>query len=274
LLTSSIALLPLSAAAQVVISEVAYDPAGSDDGREWIEVRNTGATTVDLSKWSFSDGGSTKHALSAPPKNGGKGSLAVPAGGFLILADDAPTFEVTYPAVADVADTTMNLKNPSAGSSLSVMLYDERKQLVDTFTYAGGTVAKNSGDTAQRFGNAIAASPPTPGTSNVRAPARTATAAAAKQAPAPPTSRASAKKDRTHAASRPVEQSSPEEEPTAPSATATPVLQAAAAGGAAPGASYWYAAALGLALAGAGAAYATSVLRQDEWEIEDVEETV
>lgn len=272
LLTSSL-LLPFSAAAQVVISEVAYDPAGSDDRHEWIEVQNTGTAIIDISKWSFSDGGSTRHALNAPPKNDGKGSLAVSAGGFLILADDARTFENMYPSVPVVVDTTMNLKNPAAGNSVSILLYDERKQLVDSFTYVGGVIAKNSGDTAQRFGSSIAGASPTPGASNVRAAPRVA-APTVSRSPSPATPNTIVKKTRTHAAVRPATQPVTDKEPDSPVATATSLLQTAAASGAAPNFSYWYAAAIGLALAGAGAAYATSSLRKDEWEIEDMGETV
>ncbi|QDG51382.1 hypothetical protein FIV42_11715 [Persicimonas caeni] len=45
-------------AANLVISEVLYDVAGSDDTYEWIEVYNAGDTFVDLSNYSMGGGGS------------------------------------------------------------------------------------------------------------------------------------------------------------------------------------------------------------------------
>ncbi len=42
----------------VILSEVFYDSAGSDNGNEWVELFNDGLTAVDLSTYSFGYGGS------------------------------------------------------------------------------------------------------------------------------------------------------------------------------------------------------------------------
>ena len=56
--TLSVALLalPACAHAQILISEVMYDPVRSDDKQEWIELYNGGDTAVDITKWTFTDG--------------------------------------------------------------------------------------------------------------------------------------------------------------------------------------------------------------------------
>ncbi len=41
----------------VILSEVFYDPSGSDSGLEWVELYNPGSTTVDLSGYSLGNGG-------------------------------------------------------------------------------------------------------------------------------------------------------------------------------------------------------------------------
>jgi len=41
----------------VILSEVFYDPSGSDSGLEWVELYNPGTTTVDLSGFSLGNGG-------------------------------------------------------------------------------------------------------------------------------------------------------------------------------------------------------------------------
>lgn len=41
----------------VILSEVFYDPSGSDDGLEWVELFNSGGTAVDLSTYSLGNGG-------------------------------------------------------------------------------------------------------------------------------------------------------------------------------------------------------------------------
>ena len=51
----SLTLLPLPATAEIVISEVMYDVAGSDSKAEWIEIQNTGSTAIDISKWKVRD---------------------------------------------------------------------------------------------------------------------------------------------------------------------------------------------------------------------------
>ena len=43
--------------AQIEITEIMYDVPGSDAGREWIEIHNTGNTT-DLTDWRFFESGS------------------------------------------------------------------------------------------------------------------------------------------------------------------------------------------------------------------------
>lgn len=155
--------------AQILINEVMYDPPGSDDKQEWIELYNAGAAAVDISKYSFSDGSSaTKHGLNTPPKNGGIGSLSIPAGGYLIIADDAPTFEAANPSVANVIDSTMSLPDPNAGVSVTVTLYDDQKNVADTFVYAGGSNADNKGDSVQRAGALIIPAAPTPGLANAQ----------------------------------------------------------------------------------------------------------
>ncbi|RIL05724.1 MAG: hypothetical protein DCC71_09220 [Proteobacteria bacterium] len=52
-------LLPPAARAQVALAEVLYDPAGSDDELEWIELVNEGETPVDLASWSLGWGGAS-----------------------------------------------------------------------------------------------------------------------------------------------------------------------------------------------------------------------
>ena len=159
--------LPLSAHAQIIITEVMYDPAGSDDKQEWIELYNDGADAVDLTKWTFADGSSaTKHGLNVPPKNGGKGSTLIPAGGYAVIADDATTFVAAFPSVENVIDSTMSLPNPSAGLSVTVTLYDPDKAQASTFSYVGGTAADGKGGSAQRSASGIIPALPTPGSAN------------------------------------------------------------------------------------------------------------
>lgn len=165
--TCSLSLIPFIAHAQILVTEVMYDPAGSDDKQEWVELFNDGADAVDLAKWTFTDGSSaTKHGLNAPPKNGGKGSLVIPAGGYAIIADDATTFAAAFPSVENIIDSTMSLPNPSAGLSAIVTLYDPDKTEAGSFAYVGGTSADGKGASAQRTASGIIPALLTPASTN------------------------------------------------------------------------------------------------------------
>lgn len=278
ILTISVAFLPVIVQARVVITEVAYDPLHADDTHEWIELFNDGAETIDLAKWSFSDGSSqTKHALNAPPKNGGTGSLSIAPGEYIVVADDATTFRAEYPQVAHVIDSTMNLPNPPVGASASIGLYDDKKQIADTFAYVGGTSQKNTGDSAQRAGSHVIGAAPTPGASNAIAPRLPVAAAAPakKTAPAKPARPRVTGQDAGEVAG--VSHVPPEAAPVPeiPAADMPPVRsQVAATGSVPPLSSPWLWGSVLLALCGGGvAAYAKS-LEQDEWVIEDTSDTV
>lgn len=47
--------VPGAAQAQVILSEVMYNPDGSDTSREWVELYNTGPGTIDLAGWRVED---------------------------------------------------------------------------------------------------------------------------------------------------------------------------------------------------------------------------
>jgi Lamin Tail Domain len=72
--------LPLAPPA-VVVSEVMRNPAavGDSDG-EWFELHNTTAAPVNIAGWTLTDGASDRHTI--------KGSLVVPADGYLVLGRD------------------------------------------------------------------------------------------------------------------------------------------------------------------------------------------
>jgi hypothetical protein len=92
-----------------------YDLPGTDDKHEWIEIKNISSAPIDLKDWKFFDGdGTTNHGLNEPPKNGGQGSLVIPANGYAILSGDAVTFLSDHPGFGGILiDTVMSLGNTS-----------------------------------------------------------------------------------------------------------------------------------------------------------------
>ena len=77
--------LPLPAAGQdVIITEIMYNPSGTDGSAEWVEIHNTAASSVDISGWYLDDG-------DGGPWGPVAGSTTLPAGDFAVLFDSSAT---------------------------------------------------------------------------------------------------------------------------------------------------------------------------------------
>lgn len=147
----------------IAITEIAYDLKGADDGHEWVEIQNTIALEIDLTGWKFSDG--ANHLLNLPPKNGGQGTLAIPAGGYAVLADDAAVFLSDHPGFAGtVIDTVMSLNNTAA----TLAILDKDGAIIDSVAYQKEWGANGNGLTLEKNGTwkESAQEGGTPGTPN------------------------------------------------------------------------------------------------------------
>ncbi len=142
---------PRLASAQVVINEIMYDLKGADDKHEWLEIKNTGSDEVDLTGWKLNDGdGTTNHALNAPPKNNGRGSLVLPANGFLLLADDALTLTTDLPNYhGSIIDTVLSLSNTFA----TLKLFNSAGQEMASAFYSKEMGTAGSGKTLEWKGS-------------------------------------------------------------------------------------------------------------------------
>lgn len=168
----SVAALPSFARAQVVIDEIMYNPAGSDTGREWIELYNSGASDVTMvagsagKTWKVNDG--SNHNLVDPATGVGRGVLTIPAGGYLVIASDPTEFISgeyaggSYPVIKSSISlnntgTTVSLLDNTSGASVTV----------DIAAYTSALGGNDDGNSLQKRadGSWIAALP-TPGAEN------------------------------------------------------------------------------------------------------------
>ena len=79
----------------LTISEINYRPDASLDGGNWIELHNYGNTEVNLTGWSLkSDDFYNAYSFSDGVK--------IPAGGYLVVAQDTQQFHSVYPTVNNV----------------------------------------------------------------------------------------------------------------------------------------------------------------------------
>lgn len=158
--------LPASAHATVSINEVMYDPEGADAGREWVELYNGGAQDVTLvggsgkGSWRIND--SKSHTIADPAGGAGRGSLTVPAGGYLVLASDPDAFMSEYGGDYPVAKASLSLNNTGA----TVSLVDGDGAAVDSMTYAAGQGGSDNGTSLQLASSTWLQALPTPGAMN------------------------------------------------------------------------------------------------------------
>lgn len=142
--------LPMYAYAQIRITEVMYDPAGSDTKREWIEIFNEGNIDIDLSTYFLFEN-NVYHKLVAQTDS------IIHSGSYAIIADSITEVLADYSDFTGlIFDSVFSLTN--IGESISVA--NPQKVLTDTFEYTSEMGANNTGQSLQINGvNVITASP-------------------------------------------------------------------------------------------------------------------
>lgn len=118
-------LTSVRSSAQVVVNELHYNPDGSGDATEFIELWNIGSTNVSLANWYFSDGIDFVFGAGA----------SIPAGGFAVIVKDTAAFSAMYPGVVNVYGPFLNgtgLKN----SGETITLRNAASAVVGTVTYS------------------------------------------------------------------------------------------------------------------------------------------
>ena len=162
-IAAAILLFPFATSGQVVISEIMYDlQAGSDSGREWIEVFNSGSSSVHLTDWKVSEGGSN-HGITAS-----QGGEDLSPGAYAILADNPMKFLEDWPAYAGLLfDTAFTSGLSNSGETLAVgTLSSGTFAPSDTVSYQSSWGASGDGNSLVRAGVSSAtfsAGTPTPG---------------------------------------------------------------------------------------------------------------
>lgn len=149
--------MPITASAQVVITEFLYDADGTDTDKEYVEIFNAGSSSVDLTKWKINDG--SNHTLNVPPKNGGTGSIVLAAGGYAILVDNATDFLALHSGLSGtVIDTVLSLNNTSG----SISLLDDNGATAFSVTYTKDFGAAGDGNSLHASGSSWIATAPSP----------------------------------------------------------------------------------------------------------------
>ena len=141
------------------ITEIMYNPSREDAGHEWVEVKNSGPVTEDLSKWYlFTDG--VKHALTPV------GAPTILQDSYVIIAQDPIKFKIDYPnftgLLFDSSWTDFNNKSEIIG------IKDPQSNLVDQVQVTSAMGSNCDGDSLQKIGGIFVSSKPTPGSENMK----------------------------------------------------------------------------------------------------------
>jgi hypothetical protein len=120
----------------VIISEIMFEVAGSDDNREWVELYNTGNAAVDLSGWRLRDEDAGSQPGSPLPSGTSLGPKQA-----LVLIENETTFlgdwgaginYLVYPGMG----TSLNMANtPAAPGDEVLTLVDASDVVVDVADY-------------------------------------------------------------------------------------------------------------------------------------------
>src|SRR3989344_8305573 len=162
-----VTLMPTLVSAQVVISEIMYDlQTGADSGREWVEVFNSGSSSVHLTDWKVSEGGSNHGVVAF------QGGEDLSSGAYAVLADNPTKFLEDWPAYAGLLfDTAFTSGLSNSGETLAVgTLSSGTFAPSDTVSYQSSWGASGDGNSLVRTGVSSATFSPgasTPGTGSL-----------------------------------------------------------------------------------------------------------
>ena len=145
-----------SAKASLEITEVMYDPIGSNTGHQWVELYNNSADSFefDALKWRFNDGSS--HYLN------NKVNFIINANSYFIITGDKDVFLSDHVGFGGtVIDTVLSLDKD--GDTVSII---NDGKTVDSATYTSSMGASEDRNSLQKIGSSWKSGLPTPGAQN------------------------------------------------------------------------------------------------------------
>lgn len=140
------------------ISEIMYDPQGTDSGREWVEIYNDTPSAVTLTSYKFFESG-VNHGITVYGS-----ASSIPSGEYGVIADNAQKFLVDYPNYAGVLyDSAFSLIN----SGEQLILKDSSLSNLSEVTYNSSLGGDDDGSTLSYINGTWVRGLATPGAVNV-----------------------------------------------------------------------------------------------------------
>jgi hypothetical protein len=148
---------------QVLIDEIMYDAQGADTGHEWIEIENTGDTSINLMLWKFFVGDlkQTNHGIKSY-----KGSETVSSGAYAVIASNGEKFLADHSGYSGpIFTSSFSLSNKGA----TIGLKDNSLNIMHQISYGSDVGAAGDGSSLQKIDGAWHVAAPTPGALNTTA---------------------------------------------------------------------------------------------------------
>lgn len=140
------------------ISEIMYDPVGSDTSREWIEIYNDTHNTVDITSWKFFENG-INHGITSY-----SGGSILSSYSYAVIVDNPTKFLEDYPNYhGAIYDSTFSLSNSGEHIALKEFSSGGEVDSVDYNITIGGS---NDGSTLSKIDGIWVRGEATPGTDN------------------------------------------------------------------------------------------------------------
>jgi len=128
--------------ARIFINEIMYNPQGSDESREWVEIYN-GGDAVNLEGWKLNTGG-TNHSLSLI-----QGSFILPAASYAIIANSTSTEAIVDPSYrGNFYRASFSLRNTT--SAIEQIFLKRENDIIDQAGYESSWNANGDGKSLQR----------------------------------------------------------------------------------------------------------------------------
>ncbi len=144
---------------QIHITEVMYDPSGSDTGREWVEVQNIGGSTIDFTTWKFFEA-NVNHGIDQIDGY----SVELNPGEYGIVVSDKAKFLVDFPNfVGKIFKSSFSLSNSGENVAFKA---ESPGSIIDQYLYDVSLGAAGDGNSLQKSEMSWFAALPTPGTVN------------------------------------------------------------------------------------------------------------
>ena len=141
--------------ANIFISEIMYDPAGSDTGREWIEIYSDGAC-ANLSNYKLYEN-NVNHGLTLI-----NGTFTLCNNEYAVIADNYISFLEEYNFTGNLYDSTFSLSNTN-----ETLIIKNTTTIFDNATYYNTQGAEGNGKALCRTITSFIECEPTPGKENI-----------------------------------------------------------------------------------------------------------